>query len=112
MIGQVMKELSRESFIYGTKIHLPQDYQTGLYKEAATEQAFTRKLDTALRSLQMDHVDILYHHMVSRRESGFYEPVMNAMEKAKRYVGSNPRILCTPDCFTGGVVVNISLKKG
>jgi hypothetical protein len=36
----------------------------------------------------------------------------DAMEKAKRYVGSNPRILCTPDCFTGGVGVNIGLKKG
>jgi predicted aldo/keto reductase-like oxidoreductase len=32
----------------------------------------------------MDYVDILYHHMVSRRESAFYEPVMKAMEKAKK----------------------------
>lgn len=83
MIGKVMKDRSRESFIYGTKIHLPQDYQTGLYKETATEEEFTRKLDEALRNLQMDYVDIVYHHMVSRKESAFHEPVMKAMEKAK-----------------------------
>jgi aryl-alcohol dehydrogenase-like predicted oxidoreductase len=84
MIGEIMKGRSRESIFYGTKIHLPQDYQTGLYNETATEKDFTRKLDEALRSLQMDYVDIVYHHMVSRRESAFYEPVMKAMEKAKR----------------------------
>ena len=32
----------------------------------------------------MDYVDIVYHHMVSRRESAFHEPVMKAMEKAKK----------------------------
>lgn len=84
MLGEVMKDRSRDSFIYGTKIHLPQDYQTGLYKMAATEEEFTRKFDAALRSLQMDYVDIVYHHMVSRKESAFHEPVMNAMEKARK----------------------------
>jgi predicted aldo/keto reductase-like oxidoreductase len=84
MIGKIMKERSRESIIYGTKIHLPQDYKTGLYEKTATEKEFTRKLDAALQCLQMDYVDILYHHMVSRRESAFYEPVMKAMEKAKK----------------------------
>ena len=84
MIGEIMKGRSRESVIYGTKIHLPQDYQTGLYKETATEKEFTSKLDAALRSLQMDYVDIVYHHMVSRRESAFHEPVMKAMGKAKK----------------------------
>lgn len=84
MIGEVLKGLPRDSFIYGTKIHLPQDYTTGLYTKAATEKEFLKKLDTALKRLQMDYVDIVYHHMVSRRESAFYEPAMNAMEKAKK----------------------------
>lgn len=84
MIGEVMKGRPRESFVYGTKIHLPQDYQTGLYKKEATEEEFTRKLDAALRSLQTDYVDIVYHHMVSRKESTFHEPAMKAMEKAKK----------------------------
>jgi uncharacterized protein len=84
MIGEVLKGRLRESVIYDTKIHLPQEYRTGLYEKAATEKEFTRMLDAALKNLQMDYVDILYHHSVSRRESAFYEPVMKAMEKAKK----------------------------
>jgi predicted aldo/keto reductase-like oxidoreductase len=83
MIGAVMKGRPRDSFIYGTKIHLTQDYSTGLYRSAATESEFTRLLDTALQNLQMDYVDIVYHHMISRRESAFHEPAMNAMVKAR-----------------------------
>lgn len=84
MIGEVLKGRPRASFIYGTKINLPLDHKTGLYKKAATEKEFTKKLDAALQCLQMDYVDILYHHMVSRRESAFHEPAMEAMEKAKK----------------------------
>jgi len=84
MIGEVLSGLSRDSAIFGTKIHLPQNYKTGLYTKAATEVAFLEKLDAALKRLKMDYVDIVYHHMVSRRESAFHEPVMNAMENAKK----------------------------
>ncbi len=35
MIGEVMRGRPRDSFVYGTKIHLPQDYTTGLYRSAA-----------------------------------------------------------------------------
>jgi predicted aldo/keto reductase-like oxidoreductase len=84
MIGEVLKKLPRESFVFGTKIHLPQDYKTGLYTKIASEDAFLKKLDMALKRLKMDYVDIVYHHMVSRRESAFHEPAMKAMEKAKK----------------------------
>lgn len=30
-----------------------------------------------------------------------------AMQKAKQIVGQNPRILCTPECFSGGVAVHL-----
>ena len=33
-----------------------------------------------------------------------------AMEGAQRYVGKNPRILCTPECFSGGAPVHLHLK--
>ena len=33
-----------------------------------------------------------------------------AFDRARRYVGTNPRILCTPECFTGGVPVHLHLK--
>jgi predicted aldo/keto reductase-like oxidoreductase len=84
MIGEVLKGVPRESVVFGTKIHLSQDYKTGLYTKEATEDQFLKKLDAALIRLKMDYVDIVYHHMVSRRESAFHEPAMNAMEKAKK----------------------------
>ena len=36
----------------------------------------------------------------------------DAMESAKRIVGDNPRILCTPECFSGGVGVHLHRKEG
>jgi predicted aldo/keto reductase-like oxidoreductase len=84
MIGEVLKGVPRESVVFGTKIHLFPDYKTGLYTKTVTEDDFLKKLDMALTRLKMDYVDIVYHHMVSRRESAFHEPVMKAMEKAKK----------------------------
>ncbi len=34
-----------------------------------------------------------------------------AMKQAERFVGKNPRILCTPECFTGGVTVHLHRKN-
>jgi hypothetical protein len=36
----------------------------------------------------------------------------DAMARAKRIVGENPRILCTPECFSGGVGVHLHRKNG
>ena len=84
MIGEVLKGRPRDSFIFGTKIRIIKGFNKGLYTKEVTEAGFLKKLDDALKRLQMDYVDILYHHMVERRESAFYEPIMNAMEKAKK----------------------------
>jgi len=34
-----------------------------------------------------------------------------AMKLASRYAGKNPRILCTPECFSGGSAVHLQLKN-
>ena len=84
MIGEVLKGRPRESFVFGPKIHLPRNQTTGLYEKGATEEEFNKKLDASLKRLKMDYVDILYHHDVRRKESALHEPVMKAMDKAKR----------------------------
>jgi predicted aldo/keto reductase-like oxidoreductase len=84
VIGGVIKGRPRDSYLIGSKVSLPQDRMTGRYIEGATEAEFLKKLDLSLKRLGVDHVDILYHHNVSRRESAFYEPVLNAMTKAKK----------------------------
>ncbi len=83
-IGGVIKGRPRDSFVIGTKIYLPRDESTGLHKETATERFFLNRLDTSLKRLGLDYVDILYHHNVWKREFALYEPVLKAMEKAKK----------------------------
>jgi predicted aldo/keto reductase-like oxidoreductase len=84
VIGSVIKGRPRDSYYIGSKVSLPQDRTTGSYISGATEAEFLKKLDLSLKRLGIDHVDILYHHNVSRKESASYEPVLNAMAKAKK----------------------------
>jgi predicted aldo/keto reductase-like oxidoreductase len=84
MFGEVSKGRKRESFIIGIKVHSPEDPVTHLYKEGATTEAFLERFNSFLKHLDMEYVDVLYHHGVARKESAFYEPIMKAMEKAKK----------------------------
>ena len=84
VIGQVLKGWPRESFVIGTKVYLPRDEGTGLPKDTATEQFFLSRLDTSLKRLGLDYVDILYHHNVWKKEFAFHEPALKALEKAKK----------------------------
>ncbi|NWF56975.1 MAG: aldo/keto reductase, partial [Syntrophaceae bacterium] len=76
VIGQVIKGRPRNSFFIATKIYLPRDEISGLPRETATEQFFLSRLDTSLKRLRLDHVDILYHHNVWTRDFAFYEPAL------------------------------------
>jgi len=84
VIGTVIKGRARDSYMIGSKVSLPQDRTTGRYSDGATEAEFLKKLDLSLKRLGIDHVDILYNHNVSHRESASYEPVLNAMAKARK----------------------------
>ncbi len=84
MIGEVLKGRPRDSYVIATKARLPNDQRTGLYPSEATEEAFAKKIDTSLKNLRLDHVDIYYHHNVWVRESALYEPILNALIKAKK----------------------------
>ena len=84
VIGEVLKGRPRDSFVVATKIYLPRNENTGIYKESATQEAFSGRLDTSLKRLGLDSVDILYHHNVWKKESVLYEPIVKAMETARR----------------------------
>ncbi len=84
MIGEILKGRPRDSFAIATKAHLAVDHRTGLYTEEAAEEAFAQKIDTSLRSLGLDYIDIYHHHGVWVKETALYEPVLNALVKAKK----------------------------
>ena len=84
MIGEVLKGRPRDSFAIATKARLAVNQTTGLYTEEATEEAYALKIDTSLRSLGLDYIDIYHHHGVWVKETALYEPVLNALVKAKK----------------------------
>jgi hypothetical protein len=84
MIGEVVKGRSRDSFVIATKESLPKERITGLYRGGATEEAFLRELDISLKRLGLEYVDILYQHNVWNRETALFEPILKALEKAKK----------------------------
>jgi predicted aldo/keto reductase-like oxidoreductase len=84
MIGKVVKDRPRDSFIIATKVWEPRDFKTGLFLESAKADTFIDKFETSLKRLQMDYVDILYLHNISRKESVTFEPYLQAMRKFKK----------------------------
>jgi hypothetical protein len=83
-VGEVVRERSRDSFIIATKARSAVDQNNGLYSAEATEDAQAKMIDTSLKSLGLDYVDIYYHNNIWARETALYEPVLKALEKAKK----------------------------
>lgn len=84
MIGEVIKDRPRSSYVIATKVWEPRDRKTGLYPKDARADTFLEKFETSLKRLNLDYVDILYHHNVYRVESMMYEPYVNALQKLKK----------------------------
>ncbi len=84
MIGGVIKDRDRNSFVIGTKIPYPKDRQTGMFLPETSVKSFQRKFDVSLKRLGLDYVDILYIHDVSLKEVVFCEPALKFLEKAKK----------------------------
>ena len=85
MVGEVMKNESREKLIIGTKVPAEdKDRETGQLGPGSTKKAFLEKFDTSLKRLQMDYVDILYHHGAASRQGVLFEPIVDALLTAKK----------------------------
>lgn len=84
MLGKVLKDYPRDSFVIATKVKPPgYNRRTELYTSRATEESFLKKFDKSIKSLNLEYVDILYHHEVARKEAALHEPILNAMRKIK-----------------------------
>lgn len=72
MLGEVLKEYPRDSFVIATKV-----------KIADSKEAFLKTLDESLERLQIPFVDILYLHAASSREDILNPLMLEAMAEAK-----------------------------
>lgn len=85
MLGEVFKDYPRDSFTVATKVPPEEkDRETGHILPGSTKEAFLKKLDTSLKRLQMDYVEILYVHSVSSRQGALYKPMHEAVLEAKK----------------------------
>ncbi len=79
MIGDVVKERPRDSFVIATKV--PGNRRQG---GAAARDSFLEKFDVSLKRLGLEYVDILYLHGSTSRGETLFEPFLNALEKVKK----------------------------
>ncbi len=93
MLGNFFKNYPRDSFSIATKVHPDGiDRKTGEIGIGSTKEAFLEKVNISLQRLQMEYVDILFHHSTSTAQAVKYEPVLDALVSAKkagktRYIG-------------------------
>lgn len=92
VIGEVLERRGDRDKIYiATKMRLARDRKKGIFsmkgserEPAATAENLFKQLETSLKRLRTDYVDILYLHSCYTPQMVTYEPLMNALVKAKK----------------------------
>ena len=85
MLGTVLKDRKRDSFVLCTKVFLStMDRKTGVFSPETRGEEVGEKLEISLKRLGLDHVDVLYLHNQSLRESAQLETVLKGLEKVKK----------------------------
>jgi uncharacterized protein len=93
MIGTVLKDRKRDSFVLCTKVSVGSfDRKTGLFAQDTRVDELFEKLEISLKRLGLDHVDILYLHNQTARSGVLFAPILDALARAKtsgktRFVG-------------------------
>ncbi len=81
MVGNVIKELGvRDKVVISTK----QPSSNHPLNAAEAKQHFVEAVESSLKRLQMDHVDILYHHSVDSVEDARAEGPLEALQNLKK----------------------------
>jgi predicted aldo/keto reductase-like oxidoreductase len=92
VIGEVLEKAgNREKVYVATKMRFARDTKKGIFslkgsgrEPAATEENLFKQLEVSLSRLRTDYVDILYLHSCYSPQMANYEPLMNALVKAKK----------------------------
>ena len=83
MLGEVLKDYPRNSFVITTKIPPGKiDKESGAFTVFDAD-SFLEKMNLSLKRLQMDYVDILYIHGMYSREAVLHEPLIKVLKQIK-----------------------------
>ncbi len=86
MVGAVLKEKSRDSFMIMTSsgdINW-MDTQTGMFSDSWTHDAYMQAVDGSLERLEVDYLDIFILPFAATREAVFQTAAIKAMETVKK----------------------------
>ncbi len=99
-LGSVLEETGRRKDVYvATKMYFARDREKGVFategterEPGATPENLDVQLQTSLRRLRSDYVDILYLHSCYGPQMATYEPLMKALVRVKeagkaRFIG-------------------------
>jgi predicted aldo/keto reductase-like oxidoreductase len=88
ILGEILKEKPRDSYFLSTKIQPEWDTSEGWgnrkVSSDSTKELYLEHLNTSLKRLQLDYVDILYLHAVNTRETVLTERLLDALTTAKK----------------------------
>jgi predicted aldo/keto reductase-like oxidoreductase len=92
VIGEVLERNgNRDKVCVATKMRFARDNEKRVFilkgsarEPGATEENLFEQLETSLQRLRTDYVDILYLHSCYSPRMATYEPLMNALVKAKK----------------------------
>jgi predicted aldo/keto reductase-like oxidoreductase len=92
VIGEVLERNGNRDKVYvATKMRFARDNEKRVFllkgsarEPGATEENLFEQLETSLQRLRTDYVDILYLHSCYSPQMATYEPLMNALVKAKK----------------------------
>lgn len=84
MLGNLLKDYPRNSFLLATKIVPAGVDKDGKPSEQTTAEDFIEKFNLSLSRLQMDYVDILYVHDIRNVELLECKPIINVLKKLKK----------------------------
>ena len=83
MVGNMIKEMGvRDKVVIATKVWLRGEKVD--VRDAQARNTFRRVLEGSLKRLQMDHVDILYYHLVNTVEDAQAEGPIQALAELKK----------------------------
>lgn len=92
VIGEVLQKSGNRDKIYvATKMRFARDRDKNVFtlrgterEPGASEENLFKQLETSLQRLRTDYIDILYLHSCYSPQMAVYEPLMNALVKAKK----------------------------
>ena len=84
MLGLLLKDYPRNSFLISTKIHIGGMNEAGEFTPETKPGELQEKLEISLSRLKMEYVDILYIHGLGTRQAVLYKPVIKELQKIKK----------------------------